>query len=323
MTTTVWVLGSGGLLGSALCRHLRDLGGHMFAPVDRFCWNDGKKIDSQMAEAVESFAQRAALTGRWEVYWAAGVGTMRSVKDDLITETRVLRRLLCLLSQKHGLSPEAGAFALASSAGAIYAGSTDFVISETTEPSPNTSYAHAKLEQERLVREFAFSHGHSALLARITTLFGPGQSYGKGQGLIAHMARCVIRNQPIHMYVPFDTIRDYIATDDAAAIIVAALRAPWGGADVLTKIVASERPTTIAEIVSAYRKIARRGPLIVTSGGQAREGYSRRVLFRSAVLNGLMPAVKTNLLVGVAYVMSAERKAYARASAISIPGWRK
>src|SRR5258706_11384893 len=119
-----------------------------------------------------------------------------------------------------------GSFVLSSSAGAIYAGSTDPVVTETTAECPTTGYGRGKLRQEQLVRSFADRAPTqvTSLIARISTLYGPGQSAEKPQGLISHMARQIIRNLPIQIYVPLDTIRDYITVNDASTKIMKANR---------------------------------------------------------------------------------------------------
>ena len=88
--TVAWVLGSGGMLGAALCRQLRSTGTELFAPAERFSWSAGEALSAQIETAVWAFAERAGTTDKWEIYWAAGVGTMGSSADDLAVETRAL-----------------------------------------------------------------------------------------------------------------------------------------------------------------------------------------------------------------------------------------
>lgn len=313
--TIAWVIGGGGLLGSALCRALRRNGTELFAPEERFCWGNEPKLELQIAEAVRAFATKAGTADQWEIFWAAGVGTMSCTEADLRPETQALSSLIHQISFQPQLMETHGVMVLASSAGAIYAGATDDVITEKTHPMPTTAYAREKLKQEDIVRSFAFDNKKvAALLARISTLYGPGQAIGKQQGLIAHIARCILRNQPIQIFVPFDTIRDYIAADDAAAAMIASTHAMNDRSDVLTKIFASEHPTTIAEIISVFKKLSRHRPRVVTSATRLTSIYSRRVQFRSVAIPECASSTKTSLLVGIAQVMSAERIAYARCS---------
>jgi UDP-glucose 4-epimerase len=318
--TVAWVLGSNGLLGSALCRALRRQKSALFSPAERFRWGNESDLALQIGAAVRAFAVRAGAAERWEIYWAAGVGTMGSSEADLELETRVLSLLLGLVASEPRLIAMPGAVAFASSAGAIYAGSSEYIINETTAPSPTTAYAREKLTQEDLVRAFAGANSRmTALLARLSTLYGTGQSLGKPQGLLTHLARCVLRNQPVQIYVSFDTIRDYIASDDAAALMVAALRDTREHPQVLIRIIASEHPTTIAEIIATFKRIARRAPRIITTASRLSDVYPRRVRFRSSAVRDDVPLPRTSLLVGIGQVMAAERAALVRPRTLRSP----
>ena len=309
--TIAWVLGNGGLLGAALCRALRNEGTALFFPAERFSWGNSPEIDAQMVVAVQAFACTVKSTDRWQIYWAAGVGTMGSTQSAMATETHTLAQLLRLLASEPGLMTVPGAIAFASSAGAIYAGATDAVITENTPAAPTTAYAHEKLHQEGLLAAFARANTRtSALLARISTVYGPGQAVGKQQGLLTHIARRILCNQPIQIYVPYDTIRDYIAVDDAAAAITCALGITGSNPRALIKIIASEHPTTIAEIVSIFKRLARRAPRVVTSASKLSAMYSRRVQFRSLTLPECAKAPQRSLLVGISQLMAAERSAF-------------
>lgn len=308
--TIAWVVGSGGLLGSALCRVLPRTDTTLFTPAERFRWNSERELAEQMAAAVKAFDSQLANDDQWEIYWAAGVGTMSSAESELAVETRALTTLIALVESHPRLVSKRGAFAFTSSAGAIYAGSQDDVITEDTLPSPTTAYAREKLEQEKFVNQLALQSHVAALVARVSTLYGPGQATGKQQGLIAHISRCILRNQLIQIYVPLDTIRDYISADDAAADIIAALRSLETGVGASTRIISSEQPVTIAEIISIYKRISRRAPRIVTSASKLTSLYSKSIRFRSkrATVNKLAP--RTSLLVGISQMMNAERFAF-------------
>lgn len=278
--TIAWVIGSGGLLGAALCRSLRNKGIDLFTPTERFRWNNEAELSVQLEMTVKAFAVAIGTRKNWQIYWAAGIGTMSSTETELALETRVLLKLLNFVESEQKLIVAKGNFAFASSAGAIYAGTDDDVINENTLIAPTTAYACEKLRQENLIREFALRNCKvTVLLARISTLYGTGQATGKAQGLLSQIARCILRNQPIQIYVPLDTIRDYIAADDAATAIITTLCIITQKSGVFTKIIASEKPTTIAEIISIYKRIARRTPKIVTGTNKLSKLYNRRIQF--------------------------------------------
>jgi UDP-glucose 4-epimerase len=317
--TFAWVIGSGGLLGAALCRRLALDGTALFTPAERFRWDEVDILLAQFADAVAGFARGAQAHDNWTIYWAAGVGTMGSSEVALTRESTALAGLLALVGANATLAARAGALAFSSSAGAIYAGSRDEVITEETAPHPTTPYAHEKLRQEGLVGDFARAHANMAVLvARISTIYGPGTRVGKPQGLLAHIARSIVRNKPVQIYVPLDTIRDYIAVDDAATCMVRTVAQMRAAPQLVTKIIASEIPVTIAEIVSLFRKIVRRSPRVVTSANQLSLLYLPRLRFRSVRLATVAGETRKTMLIGIAELVAAERAAAMR-SAPRIP----
>lgn len=315
--TLAWVLGGGGLLGSALRRTLSFSGAVLFTPKSGFCWTNSSELLPQINEAIQAFTAQAAGADRWEVYWAAGTGTMSSKEEALVIETQALDYLLKLLKSDRRLMAIPGAVAFASSAGALYAGASEEIITENTLPTPTTAYAREKLRQEGLFHSFLFENERTtALVARISTLYGVGQSSRKPQGLLSHIARSLIRRQPVQIYVPYDTIRDYISADDAAVAIVNALRLTSDKRRFITKIIASEHPVTIAEIISIFKRIERRAPLIITSANKLSSLYARRVQFRSIATPEYPKTSTKSLLIGIAQIMTAERAAFVRGRVI-------
>lgn len=313
--TVAWVLGSAGLLGAALCRGLRESGSELFSPGRRLSWSRPDELSAQISEEVAAFALRAQTAQRWEIHWAAGVGTMGSPAEVVAPETHALRLLLDQLPRHATLMSSRGAISFASSAGAIYAGCSDEVITEQSLPAPTTPYANEKLRQEALLQIFAAAQpSTSVLVARLSTLYGAGQASGKKQGLLGHMARSIIRNRPVQIYVPFDTMRDYIDADDAAVAIIGLLRSAGPDAALRMRIVASENPTTIAEIYSIFKRMARRTPLVVRSANRLSQLYSPRVQFRSLQRAEFVRPPGKQLAVGISQLMRAEQMAFIKSS---------
>lgn len=310
--TLTWVVGRGGLLGSALSRALARDGTREFVPHSRFEWGDPERLRIQLNEAARDFARAAAEASNWEIFWCAGVGTMMSTEADLAVETHALAVLLDAVGRDSVLAGERGVFSLTSSAGAIYAGCSEPLISESTAVAPTGAYGRAKLEQEAMVARFASGRGVSVFIARISTLYGVGQSGAKLQGLITHISRCIVRNRAFQIFVPLDTIRDYIAADDAAIVMIDASRQHTRSGHAFTRIVASEVPTTVAEIVTIFKRVARRAPRFITSAAPASSMYMRRIQFRSTVALPLHARPKTSLLIGISQVLEAERARFRR-----------
>lgn len=311
--TPVWVVGSGGLLGSAIVRSPllgKDI--RAWQPARQFAWRQWNTMAQQMRQAVTAFGAYAEGAARWEIYWAAGIGTMSTSSEVLVQETRALEYMLELMSADPHLMASSGAFALSSSAGAVYAGASDEVITEDTPPAPTTAYAREKLAQEQLMLDFTQRHPQiRSAAARISTVYGVGKDMSKPQGLLTHIARSILHRRPVQIYVPYDTIRDYIAADDAAMAMIAALRCTSGQRPHLTRIVASERPTTIAEIIATFKRVSRRAPRIVTSASQLSALYSKRIQFRSLLPEARPPEAPRSLLIGISQLMDAELDAFA------------
>ncbi len=305
-----WVIGAGGLLGGALVAALRERGTFELHAVERdLAWGRNDSLALQWDREVAAFARIAARAGSWLLIWAAGISSMSTGEADLKLESRALDLLLERLTAEPALRNTPGCLVLASSAGAIYGQSRDEFINEASAVAPGTAYASHKLEQELKVRRLIQSHpGWTALLARYSTLYGPGQSRDKSQGLISQVARRIVANEVVHIYVPLDTIRDYIFVDDAANRTLATLEDLHGRrGEVVVKIVAAEQPTSIAQLLGTFRRVSRRPVRLVTSVNNLSPLYLRCIRFRSDEPAGQPHALCRNLHTGIHQILEAER----------------
>jgi UDP-glucose 4-epimerase len=304
----VWVVGAGGLLGSALVRALPPPA-RLHRPARPLAWADAPALAAQFAQEAQAFADSAAHAPRWTVLWAAGVGAMSSAPEVLGLELAALSALLAALAAQPALRGRPGRVMLASSAGALYAQTRADCVSEHTPLAANTAYAAHKLAQEALLREaLASQPGWAGLIARYSTLYGPGQARGKAQGLISQVARRIVANQVIHIYVPLDTLRDYLFSDDAAERTLATLADCPAGATTL-KIIATEHSTSIAQLIGIFRRVSRRPVRLVTSVNQLSPLYLRAIRFRSVEPAGSPHASGRSLHIGIHQVLEAERQA--------------
>lgn len=309
----VWVLGAGGMLGAAVTRELRRCGAEVYRFHEPFDWRSSEQVRVQFAQAIQEFLARLAADDSWEIYWAAGVGSMGSSRSDLDGETSALGGFLGLLEQRLSACGVPGVLGFASSAGALYAGSQDFEITEATPVTVANDYAAAKLAQEQLLEAFASRQGTArVLVARFSTLYGPGQAQGKRQGLLSHIARCALRHQPVEIFVPLDTSRDYLFIDDAARDFIdssQALRA--GGERLQVRIIAAERSVTISEIVATFNRLNKRRLRVVCNRNNLSALYAPRVAYRSvSPLAAGRDIHRHTLLEGAAALLRAERMAY-------------
>ena len=162
--------------------------------------------------------------GPWRVAWCAGAGVTGTSQDAL--DRRGARPSRVPGRAGGGDAPPAGsALFLASSAGALYAGSHAGASRSPrrTRPGRSRPTATPSSPPNGRPREFADRTGVSVLVGRISNLYGPGQNLAKPQGLVSHICRAQLSGQPISVYVSLDTVRDYLFVDDAAGLICDAL----------------------------------------------------------------------------------------------------
>ena len=110
--------------------------------------------------------------------------------------------------------------------GRRFGASPDSPLTEDSPCRPISEYGRHKLDMEQRLQAWAAGRNNvSTLMGRISNIYGPRQNLSKPQGIISHFARCLIHQRPIHVYMPLDTIRDYIYIDDCADQVIDACRA--------------------------------------------------------------------------------------------------
>jgi len=301
----LWVVGGGGLLGSHLRRALRqrlpDAALWDSEPL-HLAWHDPTRLAGELNCAVAAFAAAVRERGgNWALAWCAGTGVVTSPTAVFEPEWSAWVRLLDLLGRHLcGRSQNGqGAIFLASSAGGAFGGSPDRVLTEHTPPQPVSDYGVNKLRMEEALRNWAAAFPDvSYLIGRISSLYGPGQDLRKAQGIISHLSRCSIHRRPVNIYVPLDTLRDYLFADDCAHQVAASLRRllaerPRG----ILKIFASEELTSLSRIVGVFFRITKHRPLIVLQRSRRAQPVSLKL--RSEVWRDLPGLRKTDLATGI------------------------
>ena len=246
-----WIVGRGGLLGSAVSRAI----GPKFIelPVP---WENHDAAAAVLDSDLKRFI-RAARNDDWSVIWAAGSSVVGSTADKLAAETRIMSHLLARMRDSRPAGR--GAFFLSSSAGGIYAGSTHPPFSESTTPRPLSPYGETKLAQEGILRT-TLEGCVPLVVGRFSNLAGPGQNLVKQQGLVTQLCRAAVTRQSLNVFVPMETLRDYLYVDDAAAmggtLVENAVR-NQPSTPVLRNI-SSQRPVSVCTVVRTVQQVAHR-----------------------------------------------------------------
>lgn len=264
-----WVVGRGGLLGHAIETTLSKTC-RVWRPLYRVDWRNHSVAQAQLTAACKSYSEMVG-DSPWQVLWCAGPSTLDASTSTLARESELLSHLLLTLTDT--LLPRrcpSGSLFLASSAGGIYSGSSDPPpFTEASVESPTSAYGWNKLEQETVARQFGLDVGASVLIGRISTLYGPGQNPAKRQGLINQICMRALLRQPLILYAPLDTLRDYLFVTDAAARVCEGLRRLRHSTELTTqpqyvvKNFASQRPVTVATLLADVKNVLKRPVLVI------------------------------------------------------------
>lgn len=246
-----WIVGRGGLLGSTVARAM----GAKFAelPVP---WDNHDAAIRVLDSDLERFT-REARDDDWSIIWAAGSGIIGSTAETLAAETRVMSHLAARIRDSRPAGR--GAFFFSSSAGGIYAGSTHPPFSESTTPRPLSPYGEMKLAQEEMLR-ISLDGCAPLVIGRLSNLAGPGQNLLKQQGLVSQLCRAAVTRQPLNVFVPMETLRDYLYVDDAAALVrtlISNAVRDQPSKPVLRNI-SSRRPLSVCAVVRTVQQVAHR-----------------------------------------------------------------
>ena len=241
-----WIIGSGGLFGSALSRASTST--FSGSPIP---WSNNQRALQALQQSLRTFA--AQTEGDWCIAWAAGHATTSSTPAAADRELQLFTSFVQSLQQERPSGN--GVFLLTSSAGGVYAGTPNPPFTSTSVPQPLGTYGQLKLAQEDAARHLAPSI--PVAIARVSNLYGPGQDLGKLQGVISRLALAAVTRDPITMFVPLDTMRDYIHTDDAAARALHWARMSLHGQESATRVVASGQSETLSHIIALMNSITR------------------------------------------------------------------
>ena len=299
MTTTTWVVGAGGLLGSAVVRTLMKENQSVYTsrPIDWAGPHASRDLATELSGLI-----RAAGTGTWQIFWCAGAGVTDSDPVRLEQEILVLRTFLDLLAQLTPSRLLSGSVVLASSAGAVYGGAAGAPFTETSAVRPLGHYGAAKLQAEVELERLSRQTGISILIGRISNLYGPGQSLIKRQGLISMLCFSTVTRIPISIYVPIDTLRDYIYVDDCSRILVACgQRLISRGSDRVRhmKIICSGQAVSVAAVLGQFRQVSGSRPLVIMGASPAATLQARDLRLRSEYWPDLDLATQTTFSAGI------------------------
>jgi UDP-glucose 4-epimerase len=252
VTRLTWTIGAGGLIGSAVVRSAEHPHTGRSIP-----WSDHDAAHAALRESLQDFARKCQETAAaWAIVWAAGAATVSASEVDARREADLFRAFAHELADS-SLSSD-GVIVLVSSAGGIHAGSATPPFDETTPPAPISPYGRARLAQEEAAAAL-LGQRWPVVLARVSNVYGPGQDLSKLQGLISRLALCSLTREPLNLFVPLSTVRDYIYVDDVASLVHAWIEQESNTpAGPRVRILASGQGTSIGQLVRAAQDVGHR-----------------------------------------------------------------
>ncbi len=289
-----FIIGSGGLIGSAI---LDKVANSKTFPI-KMPWENLEKCIS----ILESWTIENPNTG---IVWAAGTGGVSAPNETLHSETKLFQAFLAALERNR---TKISYVLLVSSAGGVYGEVPDEVITESTIPNPISDYGLMKLQQESELIELANEFKLRALIARISNAYGTAQKLDKKQGLISLLVKSALDREPITIYVPMETKRDYIYASDVGEKISRFIsECSSQDSNVSIKIIASGFSYSISQIVSEIDRLIGVSTPLVLSKQRETNLQPRSLVFKSEYMKEVDDYQCISLADGIRAVIESQR----------------
>lgn len=290
-----WTIGAGGLIGSAVNAQSAGTFGGSAVP-----WADRTSALTTLTDDLARFAHQVRGQS-WGIVWAAGAATTSTGEAQAMAEADFFRSFSERLADQD--LPREGAVFVCSSAGGVHAGSPRPPFDESTPPAPLGPYGRARLAQEQAAGDL-LGPAFPVVIGRISNVYGPGQKLDKLQGLISRLATSAITREPLNLFVPLATVRDYIYVSDVAARVHEwlAYAAGTGTPGASLRILASGQGTSVGQLVRMAQGIAHRKVPIAMGSHPSSTLQAPDLRFVPSVVPGTQPRPGTPMPVGMKHV---------------------
>lgn len=225
MRTRTWlVAGAGGFIGRHLVRVLRASGDRVIALSPRRVdvdeddtWVDASTVTGNMLANLFDLSDG--------VIWLAGASTPSSNAGRPLAEMDDnLRPLLNRIQASGDVASRRVVYL--STGGAIYG---DVEVRDATEQArlePKAYYSAGKLAAEAFLSAWSHEMDHDVTVLRPSNVYGPGQPYRSGFGIVPTAFRAVQTGEPIFIRGDGSAVRGYLFVEDLVDLINRALSQP-------------------------------------------------------------------------------------------------
>jgi dTDP-D-glucose 4,6-dehydratase len=228
------------------------------------------------------------LTTEWEInrspidlVWAAGKSNYSSNQAILDIEIEIVE---CFLKNLSNSGLELNSLSLISSAGSIFGGYDDELISNNTLPKPISLYGKSRLEIESKFTDYANVNGITLNIFRLTNVFGFKQTLKNSSGLLSHLISANLTRKELNIFVPLYVEQDYIDVDFVSHNLIKILEKTKSSDKLINNYIFSRNQShSISEVISLIDKFMGRKTPFVTQ--QIDSGFERQSNLRFQITN--------------------------------------
>jgi len=243
----MWILGQGGFFGSAIAHAATHQHVNVF-PHAKIPWNSpgGRAFAlNELAEQFGNVTHEAPAT----IIWAAGSEGVGKKQQAHCSELDAFQDFLQAISSVDNL--KGSTVAIVSSAGGVFGGSPSPPFDIHTPVHAINQYGQDKIAIEELGMR-RLSSDFRVHIARVTNLYGPWS--GPRQGLINRLCTAAASREALQIFVPLDTVRDYIYVTDAAHLLLLEIAADFPS----ISLIGSGESSSVGTVISTVSHVARR-----------------------------------------------------------------